>query len=323
MDRRAFLAGGVVLSAMTAARIARAADRKLAVTHYGSLAYGIPVGAAWRAGYFDATGARLDGLLTADGGGTAVRNTLASDLPVGESGLYAIMAARRSGLDLVVIYQAINTAADVSWVVRADSPIKTLQDLAGKTITFTQPKSGSETQIREILGRTGLIDKVQLQASGGIREGLSMVEAGAAAAAPIVEPLRTALSSRFRSVVNADDYISRSAQIVGFTTRAFADSNVDMLKALVAARARGVDLTYREPATAARLVAPDYRMEPEALEKSIRALSQHQFWDRGGLNLDDFRAAEPIMASIGVTDGNPLDWPRILDARFKPPANTE
>ena len=224
MDRRAFLAGGVVLSAMTAARIARAADRKLAVTHYGSLAYGIPVGAAWRAGYFDATGARLDGLLTADGGGTAVRNTLASDLPVGESGLYAIMAARRSGLDLVVIYQAINTAADVSWVVRADSPIKTLQDLAGKTITFTQPKSGSETQIREILARTGLIDKVQLQASGGIREGLSMVEAGAAAAAPIVEPLRTALSSRFRSVVNADDYISRSAQIVGFTTRAFADA---------------------------------------------------------------------------------------------------
>ncbi|MEP6482338.1 MAG: hypothetical protein ABJA94_10070, partial [Rhodoglobus sp.] len=73
----AFAAG--VLAAGSAAAI------DLTVTHFGTGMYGVPFAVAREKGWFKSD-AKIDvtGFITSAGGGTTIRNALASDIPYGE-----------------------------------------------------------------------------------------------------------------------------------------------------------------------------------------------------------------------------------------------
>ena len=82
-------------------------------------------------------------ILTAAGGGTAVRNTLAGGIPFGEVSLAAAVLAINSGQKLIIIGAGAQTVSDQMWVVKKDSPLKGIKDLVGKQIAYTAPGSVS------------------------------------------------------------------------------------------------------------------------------------------------------------------------------------
>src|SRR5579872_6514919 len=106
----------------------------ITVTHWGGQFYGLPYAVAMEKGFFKNNGVDVSGILTAAGGGTAVRNTLAGGIPFGEVSLAAAVQAINSGQKLIIIGAGAQSVADQMWVVKKDSALTGIKDLIGKQI---------------------------------------------------------------------------------------------------------------------------------------------------------------------------------------------
>src|SRR6478609_8232226 len=113
----------------------------ITVTHWGSAFYGAPYAVAMEKGFFKKYGVDVTGVLTSQGGGTSVRNTLAGDLPYGEVALPAAILAINSGQPLKIIGGGVESIADILWITQPDGPISSIKDIVGKKISFTSPGS--------------------------------------------------------------------------------------------------------------------------------------------------------------------------------------
>jgi ABC-type nitrate/sulfonate/bicarbonate transport system substrate-binding protein len=87
-----------------------AAAEQITVTHWGVLMYGAPYAVAIEKGYYKEAGLDIDGVLTSKGGGTTMRNVMASSLPYGEVALSAALAAMKQGIELKIIHTGVRTA---------------------------------------------------------------------------------------------------------------------------------------------------------------------------------------------------------------------
>ena len=96
--------------------VARA--ESITVTHYGSAFYGAPYAVAMAKGFFRERGVDITGILTSAGGGTSVRNMLASDLPFGEVALSAAVAAINHGQPLKILFGGVDTIDDIVWIAK-------------------------------------------------------------------------------------------------------------------------------------------------------------------------------------------------------------
>lgn len=293
------------------------AERQLASTHFGALTYGLPLAVAVAEGYFEEAGVQLDGILTSKGGATAIRNALASDFKYGEVGIPALMAARESGLDLVIVNVAVASHGDVTWVAKRGSPYQSLEDLHGQTVTYTNPKSGSETNIREIMRLTGV--EMELVAAGGMREALTMVATDAAAAAPMVQPISILQADKFQTVIRVTDHLPRMVTIVGFAPRDFAEANADDIRKVIAARRKAVQLIYEDPARAAQAaVAGGYRYPVEVMEQAIRELVAERFWSEGEILLDEITPNISQLMTVGAIQDPDIDWSEVIVRDYLP-----
>src|SRR5450759_5598685 len=105
----------------------------ITVTHWGSAFYGAPYAVAMEKGFFKKHGVDVTGILTSQGGGTSVRNTLAGDLPFGEVALSAAVEAINNGVPLVIIGGGVQSVADILWMAKKGSPLHSINDLVGKS----------------------------------------------------------------------------------------------------------------------------------------------------------------------------------------------
>jgi NitT/TauT family transport system substrate-binding protein len=95
---------------MFAAQAIPALALDLTVTHFGTGMYGVPFAVAKEKGYFKESGLDVTGFITSAGGGTTVRNAMASEIPYGEVALPAAIAAIKQAQ---MAHSAIHGAA--SW----------------------------------------------------------------------------------------------------------------------------------------------------------------------------------------------------------------
>jgi NitT/TauT family transport system substrate-binding protein len=115
----------------------------LAVSQYGRVTATLPWAVAVEKGFFADAGIKIDHIISGQGGGTTLRNMLASDLPYGEVATSAALAAIRSGLDIVIVNTASDHIGEIALVANPKGTVQKVQDLAGKKAGFTGPKSTS------------------------------------------------------------------------------------------------------------------------------------------------------------------------------------
>src|SRR3954468_10816571 len=127
---------------------------QLAVSQYGRVTASLPWAVAMEKGYFDDAGIKIDQVIAGAGGGTTLRNVLASDLPYGEVATSAALAAARAGIDVVIVNTASSHIGEIALVADAKSGIGKMSDLADKKAGFTAPKSTSEVLLRLALKET-------------------------------------------------------------------------------------------------------------------------------------------------------------------------
>lgn len=310
-------AGLTVIAAIALAATAHAED--ITVTQWGNGFYGAPYAVAISKGFFKEAGVNVTGVLTAPGGGTAVRNTLAGDLPFGEVGLAAALEAIKAGQPIKIVSSGAETNADSVWVTKPDSSIKSIKDVVGKKIGYTSPKSGSQVMLLMSLKHAGIdASKVEMIPVGGGGANLAAVLNGSIDAGNVIEPVWSANKHRVRAGFWVKDTLPPNmTQTVGIVTTQYAQQQPDKVRAIIAARRKAVEFIYANPDEAADINAKAYNIDNMLVREVFRHFLEIKFWGLGGFDLPAMNLMVEGLQLVGLQDG-PVDWAKVTDSSFLP-----
>ncbi len=232
----------------------------ITVTHWGSAFYGAPYAVAMEKGFFKKYGVDITGVLTSQGGGTSVRNTLAGDLPYGEVASSAAIEAINSGAPLRIIGSGVQSIADLLWMAKKGAPLHSIEDLIGKKVAFTAP--GSVTNMLILMSmKKKRIDPnaMKLIAVGGIGANVSAVLNNAVDAGMCGEPVWSENEDKLQPVFWPKDILSPNMmQTVAVTTADYATEGAAKLRGIIAGRRDGVRYIEDHPDEAADITAKAY-----------------------------------------------------------------
>jgi len=166
-----------ILAAALIALPAYAETLKVAVPQKGNWDTGF-TDYAIKEGMFKAEGLDVETVYT-QGGSQTIQAVISGsvDLAVG-TGILGIVGAYSKGAPVRVISAEMTTAGDLFWIVKADSPIKTMADLAGKTVAFSEPGSSSHLVLQAMLAQAGVGATAKPVSVGGIPNSTTQLMSG-------------------------------------------------------------------------------------------------------------------------------------------------
>ena len=320
LARRAFMRSTLGAVALMAAGRAWAdvPQVELSVTQWGISLYGLPFAVAIDDGLFRKAGIDVTGIIGSGGGGTTVRNTLAGKFPYGEVSASAALAAKRSGLDIVLVNMGAHSVAEASLVVPIDSPLRSIDDLVGKKVGITTPRSVSEMLLIMALQAKGIEPKsVERVVAGGYGQGLTMLDHGALAAASLIEPLTIIRKDRYRILVAMKDVMPPMATSFGIAPRDFAKRNADGIKAIIAGRRAAVRSIYANPTEAAKSLSKTYDLDPAIARETCDDMVGSHMWSEGDFKQAELDRIEAGLRIVGDVTA-PVDWTGLIDKSYLP-----
>lgn len=314
------LARLVLVPLLLAAYAAGARSETITVTHWGGQFYGAPYAVALEKGFFKKHGVDITGILTAAGGGTAVRNTLAGGIPFGEVSLAAAVLAINSGQKLIIVGAGAQSVADQLWAVKADSPLRGIKDLAGKRVAYTAPGSVSNMNILMALKANGMsAQDVRLVPAGDLGANLSAVSSGAVDAGFIDEMVLAQNKAAVRPLFFVRDVMPpRMMQTVLITTAEYAKAHPDTIRGLIAARRDGLAWLKEHPDEAADITAKAYNNPDNQLfRRHMAELLKEDWWSDGRLDYEGMNRMVQGLQITGQVKGA-VDWAKIVDTSYLP-----
>lgn len=121
---------------------------------------------AQKEGFLKEAGLSVD-LFYTDGGAQTLTAVTSGSVDIGMSnGLLGVVGAYAKGAPLRAVSAQMTGAHELYWYVRADSPIKSLKDADGKTVSFSSPGSSSNLILLALLKQAG--SKAKPVATGGL-----------------------------------------------------------------------------------------------------------------------------------------------------------
>jgi NitT/TauT family transport system substrate-binding protein len=314
---RSLLAAALAVTGLaTAAR----ADT-ITVTHWGGQFYGAPYAVAMEKGFFKAHGVDITGILTAPGGGTAVRNTLAGGIPFGEVSLAAAVQAINAGEKIVIVSAGTQSVGDQLWLVKKGSALHGIKDLAGKRIAYTSPNSVSNMIILMAMKANGMSPRdAKLVPAGDLGANLSAVTSGGVDAG-FSDTLTLAQNPALvQPVFWVKDAMSpKMMQTVCITTTEFGRDHADIVRGIIAARKEGLDYVRAHPEEAADILAHDYNNTDTALYRThMKELVGIDYWSDGKLDYEGMNHMVEGLQITGQLKDAP-DWSKMVDTAFLPP----
>src|ERR1035437_1704815 len=117
---------GIALAAtvcLVTAAVVKAED--VVVTQYKADPSGAPFGVGIEKGFFKKAGVDITEVISGEGGGTSVRNVIASALGYGDVSPAPVISAIREGQDIKIVNFGTRSLASNVVVVMPNSPIKT------------------------------------------------------------------------------------------------------------------------------------------------------------------------------------------------------
>src|SRR6478752_4454308 len=241
------------------------------IANYGIAMNGMPFAVALSKGYLKDEGAgSITGIMTDSGGGTTIRNVTSGNLLYGESSLAAVVSAIQSGADIKIISGDADLVTDICFVTMPGSPIKSINDIKGKRLGFTNPGSTTQALTLLLLEKVGLkTSDVQMIAAGGFGPGLTALENGGIDVMALTDPLTSKYGDKYRVLAWGKDLFPPMNNVVGITTGKAIKEHPDTLRAIIRARRRAVEFMNAHPKEAAEIIATVYKMDVPVIEKAI------------------------------------------------------
>lgn len=293
----------------------------LTVTHWGAGMYGVPFAVAKEKGYFRDAGLDVTGFITSAGGGTTIRNALASEIPYGEVALPAAINAIQQGVELVIIHGGVVSVSDLIWVTRKDaSGINSVDELKGKKLGYSSPKSTTDILSTIILDKRGIASRVERKSVGAISAGLTALREGGVDATYIGEPVWSKEKSNYRLAFTASTFLPRFTQTVGIVKADYAKKYPERIRGIINARKRGVEFILQNPTEAAAILAREYKLEPAVARSAIDTvmLDKAGYWSTGRFDYEGMNANLKGLIIVKAIEDGPFDWKKYVDESYLP-----
>lgn len=178
---------------LTAASASWAASSRakvvLVVPHRVLFTVAVPVYVAQEKGYYRDSGIEVEAVFT-KGGGENVQAVVSGDANIGLStGVFAVLSAFAKGAPVKIAAAEI-TGMDAFWYVLADSPVRKMEDLAGKKIAYSRPGSSTNMAALAIMNQVKAkgLRAPETVSLGGLPDTFTGVKTGQADAGWSVPP---------------------------------------------------------------------------------------------------------------------------------------
>jgi NitT/TauT family transport system substrate-binding protein len=308
-------AGATVLSSGWS--LAEQRKMEILVAYYGALLNTAVVGVGLEKGFYATPLVQVTDAVSSTGGGTAIRNMVGGDIEYAIVGTSAALAGMREGIDVKIVHGVIRTMQDLFWVSMPGSQITSIQDLKGKKIGFTKPKSISETMILWMLRKYGMEGQAQLVSTGSVGGGLSALEAGGVDATLILEPLWSARQGRYQIAFTLAE-LPPMSQMVGVATGKMMREQPAVLTALVNAWHQSVAFTYSNGDEAAVIMSKRYgeqNLPADVAKRAVTNLQKINYWSRGEIDMVGLGFWVQTMKEQGEWEGD-ADWSKMIIQDF-------
>jgi NitT/TauT family transport system substrate-binding protein len=299
-----------------------ASAENIAVGNYGTSANGMPFAVALAKGYFKEEGADVTGIIASQGGGTSVRNAMAG-VAYGEANPGAIAVAIQQGADIKIVSDNVLTIAEFAWMVKKDSPIKTLKDLKGRKIGYTNPRSTSQALATLLLQKAGYkTEDAELVKTGGFGPMLAALDLDQIDVAAVTEPLWSKVKDKYRVLVTGAEALPPLDNVVGMATGEAIRTRGDFIRAVIRARRRAVEFMIAHPDEAGDIVAKPFNITPEVARSAVRNLTTSYtqgipYWGNGQIHMEGMKRIIEVQRSVGALTGE-VDLAKIIDTSFLP-----
>ncbi len=321
--------GGFVRAAVVCLTIALglsltpALAEEIAVSNYGTGSNAFPWAVVLEGGFFKKEGLDITGIISSEGGGTTVRNMVAGGAVFGEMNPAAFISAVQQGAKLRMISDDIPLIAGLVWAVKKDSPIKTLADIKGHKIGYTNPKSTSQGLAFGLLtaARLGVSD-VELVKTGGFGEGVAAIDIGLIDIAPVPDTLWLRAQAKLRTIATSEEVLPALSNVVGVATIAATETQGEKLRAILRAHREAVRFMYSHPDEAADMIAKVYRLDPGDMRTMLARLIKVKvdgrvYFNEGRFYLDGIRRMLKMQENVGAVTGT-YDLDASIDMSFLP-----
>jgi NitT/TauT family transport system substrate-binding protein len=163
---------------------------------------------------------------------------------------------------------------------------------------------------------------VKMVAIGDFGAGLTALEQNKVDIAIIPEPIysmKMKAGAKYQVIPWLDAKIPVYTQTVGIATDETIAKRGEKLRAVLEARAKGVDFLYANPREASAILAKAYNLAPDIAASAVaNTLKQTPtWWSRGELKYPLMAAMAEALGSVGALQ-LPIDWKAVTDERFLP-----
>ncbi len=283
----------VVAAASSAWAAAARTKIIIVVPHRIFFTVALPVYIAQEKGYYRDANLDVDAVFTR-GGGENVQAVVSGDAQIGlGTGTIAVISAFVKKAPVKITGAEI-TGLDAFWYVQGNSPMRRLEDLAGKKIAYSRPGSSTHMgalAIADMIKSKGLkpADPVSL---GGVPEVYTAVRTNQADAGWSVPPfqLDRVEKGELRVVVKGDEITSlrEITPRVHFVNTEFASKNPDAVRGFFRAQQRALDYIFANKEDAAKIWIR--RAEMKYPESAV--LKTWEFYNRAAMALKPIRGLQ-------------------------------
>jgi NitT/TauT family transport system substrate-binding protein len=294
---------------------------ELTVTNFGQTMFGVPFAVAKDKGFFKEVGIDVTGFITSAGGGTTVRNALASEVPYGEVALSAAIAAIQQGVPLTIVHAGVVSVADQVWVTRKDdTSITTFADLRGKTLGYSSPQSVTDMITAMLLDQAKLTGQVERRSTGTIAAGLTALRARGVDVTYVNEPVWSQEKGNYRMVWDSSQVAPRVTATVGIVKTDYLKTNPDTIRAIIAARKKGVEYIVTNPAESALALAREYKIELVNARSAIDHILSFNgvYWSGGKFDVEGMDVMLKGLQLAKAIEPGPFNWANVIDESYLP-----
>jgi NitT/TauT family transport system substrate-binding protein len=287
----------------------------LTVTHWGDGMYGVPFAVALDQGYFKQAGLDITGFITSEGGGTTVRNAMASDIPYGEVALPAAIAAVKQGVPLTIVHGGVLSLADLFWVELKDGSIDGIAQMKGHKLGYSSPKSTTDMISTIGLSNAGLLGQVERKPVGSSSSTMTSLQQHAVDVAYMTEPSYSEKKADLKIAFRSTEIVPTETQTVGVVRTDYLKQHPEVIRAIIDARRKGVEFIAAHPGEAAQILAKAYKMDPAVAASAINnvlAIDPH-YWSGGAFDYKGMNELLKGLVLVKAIEPGPFDWSKIVD----------
>jgi len=280
---------------------------------------GLPMMVAEEMGFFKEEGI-TEKLVALQANVDIIRGALQGSIQLGNPSNVAVAAAVEEG-EVVKIIAENAPFIMAGWIVRADSPIKTLKDIKGKKFGYTAPGSESHIFALSALKSQGLKEgeDVQLVVVRGMADQYTALKNGVIDIAWSVDPMITqgVQNKEIRLLGTPNEIVSNWSMSSVVVSEDYAKKNPDVLRAYLRAYVKAMDFIKSETDKAAEIWAKRAKFTPEIGKEAMKNYPIQKFTAK--LSSDIFKTQTEVMLANKLVKQAP-QWDKIVDQSYLPSA---